>query len=269
MSLGQTIGLAQALSDYRSMNSKLIGEAFSDLLEVSKSNSNILAELQGGVGSKKPFILKQDLAKGAKDRVNFPVASSLGQKGRMGTEQAIGYEETLIQGSWSVRIDNKRVVVGWSDIVAQVATTGKDWKEVYAEMVGTRMGQIEQEDMLMMLMKRRVSRNIVRPNTAASNSALRSADVMDTHTITRAAGLLKSFGAEPAMVGKSARSKRPIQKYVLFGADAFLRPIKSETAYLTAVAQGDLRGDGNAQFDGDFQTWDGHRHQELGHRGSR
>ena len=258
MSLGQTIGLAQALSDYRSMNSKLIGEAFSDLLEVSKSNSNILADLQGGVGSKKPFILKQDLAKGAKDRVNFPVASSLGQKGRMGTEQAIGYEETLIQGSWSVRIDNKRVVVGWSDIVAQVATTGKDWKEVYAEMVGTRMGQIEQEDMLMMMMKRRERRNIVRPNTAASNSALRTADVMDTHTITRAAGLLKSFGAEPAMVGKSARTKRPIQKYVLFGADAFLRPIKSEAAYLTAVAQGDLRGDGNAQFDGDFQTWDGH-----------
>src|SRR5258708_15896639 len=125
-------------------------------------------------------------------------------------------------------------------------------------MVGHRMGQIEQEDMLMMLLKRKVNRNVIRPGAGGSTSALRSADVMDTPTITRAAGLMNSFGAEPAMVGKSARSHRPIQKYVLFGSDVFLRPIKSETAYLTAVAQGDIRGDGNAQFDGDFQTWDGH-----------
>ena len=257
MSLGGAITYTQALSQYRAMNSALIGQAFSDLLEVSKSNSNILSELQGGVGSKKPFVIKTELTKGAKDTVNFPVAASLGAQARLGTSQAVGYEEQLIQGSWSVRIDNKRVVVGWSDIVAQVATTGKDWKEVYAELCGTRMGQIEQEDMLMILKKRRQNRNIIRPNDQGAIDDLTSADLMDTPTITRAAGLLKSFGAEPAMVGKS-RSKRPIQKYILFGADAFLRPIKSETAYLQAVSQGDVRGDDNATFDGDFQTWDGH-----------
>jgi hypothetical protein len=257
MSLGGAITYTQALSQYRAMNSALIGQAFSDLLEVSKSNSNILSELQGGVGSKKPFVIKTELTKGAKDTVNFPVAASLGAQARMGTNQAVGYEEQLIQGSWSVRIDNKRVVVGWSDIVAQVATTGKDWKEVYAELCGTRMGQIEQEDMLMILKKRRQNRNIIRPNDQGSLNDLTSADLMDTPTITRAAGLLKSFGAEPAMVGRS-RSKRPIQKYILFGADAFLRPIKSETAYLQAVSQGDVRGDDNATFDGDYQTWDGH-----------
>ena len=257
MSLGGAITYTQALSQYRAMNSALIGQAFSDILEISKSNSNILDELQGGVGSKKPFIIKQDLAKGAKDTVNFPVATTLGQQPRMGTSQAVGYEEQLIQGSWSVRIDNKRVVVGWADIVAQVATTGKDWKEVYAELCGTRMGQIEQEDMLMSLKVNAQSRNWVYPNGEGSINALTSADLMDTPTITRAAGLLKSFGAEPAAVGMS-RAKRKIQKYIVFGADAFLRPIKSETAYLQAVSQGDIRGDDNAVFDGDYQTWDGH-----------
>jgi len=257
MSTGGALTLAQALSDYRAMNSALIGQAYSDLLEVSKSNSNILTDLQGSVGSKKPFVIKQDLTKGAKDRVNFAVAAALGAQARMGTQQAVGYEETMIQGSWSVRIDNKRVVIGWSDIVAQVATTGKDWKEVYAEMVGNRMGQIEQEDMLMILKKRALGRNYVRPNNKGSNAALRSADLMDTPTISRAAGLLKSFGAEPAVLGMS-RAKRPIQKYVLFGTDVFLRPIKTETAYLTSVQQGDFRGDDNALFDGDYQFWDGH-----------
>ena len=55
---------------------KLIGEAFNDLLEVTQSNANILDELMGGEDDGKPFVVKQDLTKGAKDRVNFPIATT-------------------------------------------------------------------------------------------------------------------------------------------------------------------------------------------------
>lgn len=257
MALGGGVDLNQSLAVFRGQNGKLIGEAFDTILTVSASNSNILSELQGGEGSKMPFVIKQDLTKGAKDRINFSVVAGLGAQARMGTDQAVGYEELPKQNSWNVRVDNKRVVVGWSEIVAQVATTGKDWPEVYAEMTGTRMGQIEQEDMLMTLITSAVGRNKVRPNNKGSVDLLRSADVMDTDTIFRAAGLGKSFGMEPVKIGKS-KGNRPINKYVFFGADAFMRSIKGDTLYQQSVQQGDTRGDENTIFAGGYQDYDGH-----------
>lgn len=259
MAIGSTIGLAQALSEYRAMASgKLIGEAFDDLLEVTMSNSNVLDELQGGEDDGKPFVVKQDLEKGAKDRVNYPVATTLGQAPRMGTDQLVGYEEALIQGNWQVRIDNKRIAVGWNEIVAAMGTTGKSWRETYAELVGMRFAQIEQEDMLHRLLQRRVANITIYPGNKTSIDALRTADNLDVDTIKRGAGRLRSLGTAGATVGKT-RSGRPVQKYICFGADASVRQVKDETAYLTpAVAQVTADGDGAAIFTGDYLPVDGH-----------
>lgn len=258
MALGSTIGLAQALSEYRAMASgKLIGEAFNDLLEVTQSNANILDELMGGEEDGKPFVVKQDLTKGAKDRVNFPVATTLGQAPRMGTDQLVGYEEALIHGNWQVRIDNKRIAVGWNEIVAAMGTTGKSWREVYAELVGTRFAQIQQEDMLHKFLQRRTARITIRPNGKSSTDALRTADNYDVDTQKRAKALLKSLGTPGAMVG-TTRSGRPIQKYITLGSDAFVRGIKDETAYLNAaIAQVTADGDKAAVFTGDYLPIDG------------
>lgn len=257
--IGTTIGLAQALSEYRAMASgKLIGEAFDDLLEVTMSNSNILDELQGGEDDGKPFVVKQDLSKGAKDRVNYPVATTLGQAPRMGTDQLVGYEEALYQGNWQVRIDNKRIAVGWNEIVAAMGTTGRSWRETYAELVGVRFAQIEQEDMLHRLLQRATPNITLRPGGKGSRDALRTADNLDVDTIKRGAARLRTLGTPGAKVGKT-RSGRPIQKYIVFGADALVRQVKDETAYLTpAVAQVTADGEDAAIFTGDYLPIDGH-----------
>jgi len=259
MALGSTIGLAQALSEYRAMASgKLIGEAFDDLLEVTMSNSNILDELQGGEDDGKPFVVKQDLTKGAKDRINYPVATTLGQAPRMGTDQLVGYEEPLYQGNWQVRIDNKRIAVGWNEIVAAMGTTGKSWRETYAELVGIRFAQIEQEDMLHRLLQRATPNITILPGSCRTVNDLRTANNLDVDTIKRGAARLRSLGTPGAKVGKT-RSGRPIQKYIVFGADAAVRQVKDETAYLTpAVAQVTADGDAAAIFEGDYLPVDGH-----------
>lgn len=257
MAIGGALSLSQTEAQYQSMNSKLIGEAFSRLLEVTAANSNILTELQGDAGSKKPFVIKTDLTKGAASVVHFPISTSLGADQRLGTAQAVGYEETMIQGVWDVNVDNRRIVVAWADIVAQVATTGKDWREVYAEMVGESMGRQEQEDMLMVLKKRAVARNKISPNYKVGIDNLRSADVMDSLTITRAGALLKSFGCEPAELGQS-KAGRPIQKYTLFAPSTVLTPLNSDLLYNSSLQNGDVRGDDNVLFDGGYQSWNGH-----------
>jgi hypothetical protein len=272
MSLGQTIGLAQALADYRAMNGSLIGQAFDDMLEVTASNSNVLSDLIGGEDSGKPFVEKRDLTKGAKDRVNYPVATTLGQAPRQGTDQLVGYEEALLQNSWQVRIDSKRIAVGWNEITAQMASTGKSWREVYAELLGTRIGQITQEDLLQRMLRRSQptsmaggglagggSANItLYPNGRSTINELRTADTFDVDTLKRAAAKLKSMGTPGATTGKT-RSGRPIQKYIAFGADAFVRGIKDETAYLSAAtAQITAEGDRGALFTGDYLPVDGH-----------
>ena len=174
MALGSTIGIAQALSEYRAMASgKGIGEAWSALLDVIKGNSNVLSVLVGPPGSKKPFTTVDDLKAGRKDRVNMNVAASLGMHPRMGSEQLVGYNETPRHGNWTIRVDQKRIAVGWSEFVRSMTNTGKSFKETYAELLGERFGQIEQEDALMRLRKDAIPGITLYPGSARSVNELR------------------------------------------------------------------------------------------------
>lgn len=257
MALGSTIGNVQALSEYRAMGSKLIGEAFNAELMYWQSNSNILTELVGAPGSKKPFTTTRDLAAGAKDRVNMTVAATLGMHPRMGSEQLVGYNELPRHGTWAVRVDQKRIAVGWSEFTQKMATTGQSFREVYAELVGTRMGQIEQEDALMRLRKDATQGITIRPNNKTSITNLRVSDNFDVDCFKRGTAKLNTLSATPAMIGKT-KSGMPIHKFIGFGADAFMRGIKDETAYSTPANYSlGATGENGAVFNGDYLPVDG------------
>lgn len=246
----------QTKSAYRTLNSKLIGEAFDARLSVSASNSNILAHLQGGPGSGKPFVIKTDLAKGAMETVNIPVGTSLGQSGRRGTQQAINFEEPLFHGSWGVTIDSLRVVVGWNEITAAVATTGMSWRTIYADLCGKRLGQIEQEDMLMRLRTRATTKNTIRPGNKTTLNALRYDDVIDSDALGRAIRLASTRGAKPAMVGTS-RAGMPINKFVALGSETALTQLWNDPTFAAALQYAEVRGEDNPFWTGDIPNWKG------------
>ncbi len=259
MALGSTIGIAQALSEYRAMaGGKLIGEAWSNLLEVIKGNSNVLSVLVGPPGSKKPLTTRDELSAGRRDRVNMNVAASLGMHPRMGSEQLVGYNETPQHGNWTIRVDQKRIAVGWSEFVRSMANTGKSFKETYAELLGERFGQIEQEDALMRFRKDATAGITLYPGGATSVATLRAAHTLDVDTIKRGSAKLSTLGCTPAMIGKTRVTNRPINKFVFFGADGAVRGIKDEIGYnANVVATLSADGVDSPLLDGDFIPIDG------------
>ena len=257
MALGDaTIVNAQSRTQYVGSNTNLIGQAFDAVLDVQMGNSNILSQLQGPEGSDKPFIVKTDLEKGAMDTVNFASAANLGAAGRRGTQRAVNFEEPLFHGSWSVKIDNLRVVVAWNELLRWAATTGQSWQSVYPTLVGERVGQIEQEDMLARLRQRSSTANTVRPGSASTLDTLRYTDTVDTYTLGLAYGMLQRNGAKPANVG-TMTGGMPLNSYVALGTDLALEPLWQDPTFTNALQNAGLRGPTNPIWTNDIPMWRG------------
>lgn len=256
MALGDhPIVTAQTKAQYSAQNAKLRGEAFDAMLDISASQANILAHLQGEPGSGKPFVIKHDLSKGRMQSVNFTVGAPLGQAGRRGTQQAVNFEEQLIHNSWNVTIDSLRVVVGWNEINAVVSTTGESWQEAYARLTGERVGQIEQEDMLMRLRQRSGSTNTIRPSNRAALHDLKYDDTLDAEALSRAISVASRI-AKPANLGNSS-SGMPVNKYVALASETMLAPLWTDPTFAAALQHAEVDGKENPYWTGNIPTWKG------------
>lgn len=251
-----TLTAAQTRAQYIASSTKLVGEAFDAVLDVSAANSNILDTLQGPEGSDKPFIIKRDLEKGRMDTVNFNVAASLGQSGRRGLARAVNYEEPTRHNTWPVTIDTLRVVVGWNELTRQFATTGATWQELYPQLCGDLVGRIEQEDMLMRLRQRATALNTVRPGNRASLNALRYDDTLDTDTLGRGYGLLTRNGAKPASLGKMTGGME-LKRYVALGANIAMEGLWQDPTFTEALKHAGVDGPSNPFWTNDLPDWRG------------
>lgn len=251
-----TLVAAQTNAQYRALNAALIGQAFDAMLDITAANSNILAQLQGPMGSGKPFVVRTDLEKGAMDTINFNVGTSLGQAGRRGTQVALNYEEPLFHNSWNVQIDNLRVVVGWNEITRAIATSGKKWEEAYAELCGERIGQIEQEDMLMRCRQRSTSLNTLRPGNKGSIDDLTYSDTLDTNVLGKGIALLSRRGAKPGMVAKD-NAGMPLNKFFALGSDSMFQPLWQDPVFAAALLHADVDGPSAAYWTGKLPEWKG------------
>lgn len=246
---------AQTRSSYQGQSSKLVAEAWDALLDVTASNSNILGFLQGSPGSKKPFVIRTDLSKGRMETVNMNVGTTLGQAGRRGSQTAVNFEEQMLHGNWSVTIDTLRVIVGWNEINRIAANTGQSWAEVYAELCGMRVGQIEQEDMLMRLRQRSSSKNTLRPGRRTTLDTIHYDDTIDTQTLGRGISLLSSR-ADQAVIGTD-ESLTDVLGYVALGADEGWEPIWNDSNFVGALQHAHVDGEGNPFWTGKLPMWRG------------
>lgn len=220
---------AQTRAQFLAASDKLRGEAFSSELDFSRSNSNILSQLQGEGDSEVPFAIKQDLAKGAMDTVNFPVGTTLGQAGRRGADRLVNFEEPLFQNSWSVQIDVLRVAVAWNELVRWAAAAGMSWESAYPMMLGERLGQIEQEDMLCRLRQRSSVQNTFRPGNKTSLDTLTYSDVLDTQTLALGYNVL-GRGAKAARIGKMTGGME-LKKHICLGSSLALEGLWQDPAF--------------------------------------
>lgn len=233
-------------------------EAFDTLLEVTKSNSNVLSVLQGPKGSKMPVHVDTRAEKGQLATVNFNVATSLGQDGRRGGQVGLGFEEGLIHGAWSVTLDLLRVFVSWAEIQRVLnSSSGSVWEEVYAQLCGERIGQIEQEDTFMRFRQRSGPTNTIRPGSATSLNTLQYDDLFDTQVIERAIQTLRTNGAKPVMIAKDKASGMPISSFCGLGPSEAVRSVWQDSLFTDAVTNAEVRGTQNPMWTDNIPIWKG------------
>lgn len=256
MALGDsTIVAAQSRSAYLT-NNDLIGKAFDTQLTIAKANSNILAQLQGGEGDNKPFIIKNDLTKGAKDTISFNVGAPLGMAGRRGTQRLVGYEEQLLHNVWSVQIDHLRVAVGMNELNRVVATSGGTWMEVYPELCGELVGRTEQEDMLARFRQRSTTSNTIRPNSRASRDTIRYDDTLDTATLGKAVAMANTNGIEPAVLAQG-KNGMPIENLVCLMPQLAAEGLWQDPTFFQALLHAEVDGPMNPLWSNNLPLWRG------------
>lgn len=257
MALGDvTLPNAQTRAQYEAQNSKLRGEYFDTVVEHWRSQTDFLAQLQGGPGSGKPFVLKQELGKFAGDTINISVMDDLGQRGRRGTQRALGFEETPAENSFAVKVDVLRVVLGYNQLSKWAAANKVSTIAAYPMLTGKRVGQIEQEDMICKLRQRSTTSNTIRPGGRASLDTLRYSDTLDTATFGIGYDVLTSNGADPASIGKM-KGGMDLNKYICMGPNFGFRGIWQDPTFTGALQRCYLESPMNPFWTGDLPDYNG------------
>lgn len=238
------------------LNSKLVGEAFSQLLMVMSTTKDVFGQMEGPEGSRRPFLVKTDLSKGRAQTVNFSVSANAGHFPRRGEQKLQGNEERLRMGSFPVKVDIVRHAIGLNEKVKQFLAVGYSLEEAYQEVLSSHLGRFKETDMKMALRNKATEANTVRPNNKASLDELSSADVINTGVLGEALGNLTMLGAKEIQVNKS-KAGADVLRFLIFGTVNGLNPLKTNSQYLAAVQAAGLRGDNNTIFSGGFVDWDG------------
>lgn len=247
----------QDMPGVRSADSKLVGELWDKAVILQSNTENVLGQFEGPEGSGKAVCVKTNLKAGAGDTVHFTVHKSLGGSATRGDAKLEGNEELPQAATYKCRVDQVRHAVGYTNLIEHLMAAGHSLESAYAKLCGEHFGLTKQEDGLMCLIQGANFHNTVRAGGRSSTDALTKDDVMTTDLIADTGAVLSSRGGKPANVSKS-NSGATIEGFTLFGSDIFLRPLKSDDSYLTAVSHAGERGDKNVLFRGGYVQWDGH-----------
>lgn len=240
---------------------KTVGEFFNDGIQVGAANADVFSQMEGKENTGLPFWVKQDLTKGGGNVVNFTTMGVLGGRGRIGEQQLISYEEKPRIGSYNCRVEIVRHAVAYTAKMQAFLAAGRSLNSVYSQLLGDWFGRKRQADMMVMLRNSANPRNTYKINGKTVNQLI-SSDTVTTSVINGAKGQLITLGAKScnlakgAGMGKKSMTGAEIRRYLLFGTQQTLSPLKSNSSYLTAAQNAQERGVNNTIFAGGYTDWE-------------
>lgn len=257
------LGTAQAqintstLVNIKALSPSAQEELWVHRIEMGAEQDNVFYdEMIGGVGSGRPFAIEDDLSKVAGDTIHIGTLAQLGGPGVQGEGDRTGNEEKIRPGDYPVKVGRMWYGVGITDVAKEQTVIGGSFDNLANSLLRKRLGKKKSEDMLMILKSSAVASNTVRPNFKSTREALRTADVVNTPTITKAGLIISGLGGKPVKVAKSSAGA-DIEQFLFFGHQFGLASLPTETAYLQAITNAGVRGKMNPIFTGDFESWNG------------
>jgi hypothetical protein len=227
-------------------------------LAIRKSNdySVLYDNLTGKIGSGKAFIQHNDLRVTAGNEVVIPLVGGARGPGVQGAGDRLGKEKKLVPKDFRFKVGRWWDGFAINSVAKNETIIGGKWDRAAMEFLARNLRIKKVDDMLLELIKRSTSRNVVRPNNKTSRGALRTSDVFSTATVLHGVNSLVSLAAKPVNVGRSDAGA-PIHQFVFLGNQHALESFRNSSTYLEAAYHADVRGKMNSLFTGNILPWNG------------
>lgn len=247
--------------------------AVSRYFEVASQQYNCLEQFTSVVdpkvlangGMRSIFGKKNDLAKGGGQVVNFGTIGTPGGPGVTGDTELTGNTSKSLFGSYQAVVDWVRDGVEWTkDDEAHIAAGGSI-EQVSVNLLAEKMGITKENSMLKRLIDSALAANgtmgneagnVFRPNNRMTLDSLTADDTLSLEAASACRARLGTLGAKPLKRFKS-KTGSIVNGYLLFSTQTGMQPIRNDSGFQNAVAQGDDRGENNANFTGELLNWQG------------
>ena len=187
--------------------------------------------------------------------VNITTMAGFGGPGVYGEGTRDGNEQQITIGSFPCKVGNLWFGYGFKRTVKDQTVIGGSLDEAITGAAQQQLAKKRNDDHLMRLRQINNSgTNLIFPDGFGSRDELTGAAQFSTPFWTKGCDELPSQGAKPMNIAKDPSGSK-IQRYLAFGTARTFRPLSYEPAYLDALKSGDLRGDTNAVFTGEYKEW--------------
>lgn len=248
-----------AVTSYQTLvaaNSDIRRVVWSQKVIQTIKEKSIFKDFAGGEGTNMPVSNKQDLSKGEGEDVVFTTVSPVRGQGVLGETELKSATYTVKPSTFKVRVGLMRHAVGWTQVLQKLRFGNID--QITSDLMGDWYRRKYDDDIQIRL--REYARltapgnNLLRVNNRASNATIRSTDTMAPSFIDTSKSSLIGQGATELGL-ETDNMGAGIPKYLLFGPENFLQPLRSSSTYLAGLQYGGVRGDANPMFTGKYPMW--------------
>lgn len=222
--------------------------------------TSVFKHFRGTEGSKMPVCNKSDLSKGQAEDVVFTLVSPIRGQGVRGEQELKSATAKIKPHTFRVTVDLFRHAIAWTQILKKLRMGGSV-DQITSDLMGgwyTRKYDDDiQTKMRNYALLESSGRNLVRVangHTVNSRDALRSTDTLTPTVIDNSKSQLLGMGASELGVETDAMGAT-IPKYLFFGPEQFLAPLRSNSTYLQGMQYGGIRGSDNPMFTGRYPLW--------------
>lgn len=241
-------------------NSDLRAKVWAQKVIQTRREKSIWKDFSGGEGAKMPVVNKSDLSKGQAEDVIFTLVSGLRGQGVLGETSLKDKTANMKFHTFSVRVDLMRHAVSWTQKLKKLRF-GASVNQITSDLMGDWYTRKYDDDIQIRLRNYALlsssGRNLLRianGHIVNSRDALRSTDTLTPTFLDNGKSMLIGMGASELGVETDA-SGATIPKYLFFGPESFVVPLRSNSTYLQGLQYGGLRGDGNPMFTGKYAMW--------------
>lgn len=229
------------------------------VIQVAAQTMPFSDNMTGPPGSGKPIVVNTDTSKVMGTQVVFNTIDNLGAPIVQGNGVRVGQEEQLKPGDFRLTVDIGWIGIGLDNTARTQTVPGMNYDELSATLTGRRLAKQQTDDVLQDAKAEATAANTYYANRKTINT-LKSADTFQTSLLVGGGGMLRDNGAAPInarpLNPKATEMPPPINKYLFFGTDVGMRPIKTESNYVQAAQFGQDRGEQNPLFSGEYMEWD-------------